>query len=145
MASYIAILRKDPDSDYGVDFPDFPGCITVGTTLDEARVMAAEALDFHVDGMIENGDAIPEPSSLEAVMSDPDHRDGVAILVDLPRKPNPSTRINVMLPQDIIEAIDGVTNNRSRFLADAAREKLARAAIPKFAPVGGTAKRISES
>jgi predicted RNase H-like HicB family nuclease len=145
MASYIAILRKDPDSDYGVDFPDFPGCIAVGSTLDEARMMAAEALDFHVDGMIEDGDAIPEPSSLEAVKSDPAHRDGVAILVDLPRKPNPSIRVNVMLPQDIIEAIDRVTNNRSRFLAEAARDRLARAAIPKFAPVGGTAKRISES
>jgi predicted RNase H-like HicB family nuclease len=125
MASYIAILRKDPDSDYGVDFPDFPGCIAVGSTLDEARMMAADALAFHVDGMVEDGDAIPEPSSLEAVMSDPDHRDGVAILVDLPRKPSRSIRVNVMLPQDIIDAIDRVTNNRSRFLAEAARDKLA--------------------
>jgi predicted RNase H-like HicB family nuclease len=125
MASYIAILRKDPGSDYGVDFPDFPGCITAGRTLDEARTMAAEALEFHVDGMIEDGDAIPEPSSLEAVMNDADHRDGVAILVDLPRKPNPSIRVNVMLPQDILEAIDRVTNNRSRFLAEAAGAKLA--------------------
>ncbi len=125
MASYIAILRKDPDSDYGVNFPDLPGCITVGNTLDEARVMAAEALALHVEGMIRDGDAIPEPSPLEAVMSDPAHRDGVAILVDLPRKRNPSVRVNVMLPQDIIEAIDRVTNNRSRFLAEAAREKLA--------------------
>jgi predicted RNase H-like HicB family nuclease len=124
MASYIAILRKDPDSDYGVNFPDFPGCITAGSTLDEARAMAAEALEFHVDGMIEDGDPIPEPSSLESVMSDPDNRDGVAILVDLPRKPNPSVRVNVMLPQDLIEAIDRVTNNRSRFLADAARKQL---------------------
>jgi predicted RNase H-like HicB family nuclease len=124
VASYIAILRKDPDSDYGVDFPDFPGCIAAGNTLDEARVMAAEALDFHVDGMIQDGDAIPDPSSLEVVMNNPDHRDGVAILVDLPRKPNPSMRVNVTLPQDIIEAIDRITTNRSRFLAEAARDKL---------------------
>jgi hypothetical protein len=88
-------------------------------------MMAADALAFHVDGMVEDGDAIPEPSSLEAVMSDPDHRDGVAILVDLPRKPSRSIRVNVMLPQDIIDAIDRVTNNRSRFLAEAARDKLA--------------------
>ncbi len=59
-------------------------------------------------------------------MSDPAHGDGVAILVDLPRKPNPAVRVNVMLPQDIIEAIDRVTNNRSRFLAEAARDKLAK-------------------
>jgi predicted RNase H-like HicB family nuclease len=82
MASYSAILRKDPSSDYGVDFPDFPGCITAGSTLDEARVMAAEALDFHVDGMLEDDADIPVPSTLEAVMADPGNRDGVAILVD---------------------------------------------------------------
>jgi hypothetical protein len=33
MTSYIALLRKDVDSDYGVEFPDFPGCVTAGTTL----------------------------------------------------------------------------------------------------------------
>jgi predicted RNase H-like HicB family nuclease len=50
---YIALLRKDLDSDYGVDFPDFPGCITAGSTLEETRAMAAEALEFHIDGMLE--------------------------------------------------------------------------------------------
>jgi len=34
MGSYIALLRKEKDSDIGVDFPDFPGCITVGNTLE---------------------------------------------------------------------------------------------------------------
>ena len=43
MATYIALLRKDPDSDYGVDFPDFPGCVTAGTDLDEASASAREA------------------------------------------------------------------------------------------------------
>jgi len=41
---YIAIIHKDPDSDFGVSFPDFPGCITAGRTLDEAKEMAREAL-----------------------------------------------------------------------------------------------------
>jgi predicted RNase H-like HicB family nuclease len=48
----IALLRKCPDSDFGVDFPDFPGCITAGTTLEETREMAAEALAFHIEGML---------------------------------------------------------------------------------------------
>ena len=42
MTVYIALLRKHPDSDYGVDFPDFPGCITAGETLEDARRMAVE-------------------------------------------------------------------------------------------------------
>jgi len=35
MASYIAVIHKDPDSDFGVSFPDFPDCITAGATIDE--------------------------------------------------------------------------------------------------------------
>src|SRR5213082_2505660 len=43
---YIAYLHKDRKSDFGVSFPDFPGCITAGRTLEEARRRAAEALSF---------------------------------------------------------------------------------------------------
>src|ERR1035441_6271666 len=50
---YIAYLHKDKNSDFGVSFPDFPGCITAGSSLDEARAMAAEALALHVAGMRE--------------------------------------------------------------------------------------------
>ena len=38
---YVAIIPKDPDSDFGVSFPDFPGCITAGRTLDEAKALAS--------------------------------------------------------------------------------------------------------
>jgi predicted RNase H-like HicB family nuclease len=76
-----ALLHKEPKSDYGVSFPDLPGCITAGRTLDEARAMAIEALALHLQGMTKDGSVIPEPSSLEAVMADPDNRDGVATLI----------------------------------------------------------------
>ena len=82
MRSYIALLHKDADSDYGASFPDFPGCIAVGATLDETRTRAAEARAFHIEGLIEDGEAIPEPSTLEAIMIDRENRDGVAVLVD---------------------------------------------------------------
>lgn len=124
MTAYIALLRKDQRSDYGVDFPDFPGCVTAGTTLEEARRMAAEALEFHIQGMSEDGEAIPEPSLLDAVMADPHNRDAVAFLVDIPTRPAKAMRVNVMLPEDLVEAIDRAATNRSRFLAEAARAKL---------------------
>ena len=54
---YIAYLHKDRGSDYGVSFPDFPGCITAGRTLDEASRMAEDALALHIQGMIEIGRA----------------------------------------------------------------------------------------
>lgn len=128
MTAYIALIRKEHGSDYGVDFPDFPGCVTAGRSLDEARRMAAEALALHVEGMAEDGEALPDPASLDTVMADRHNHDAVAFLVDIPVKSAKSVRINVMLPADIVAAIDRTTTNRSRFLAEAARAKLHPAA-----------------
>jgi predicted RNase H-like HicB family nuclease len=83
MQDYIAIIHKDPDSDYEVSFPDFPGCICAGANLDEARDMAAEALSFHIEGLEEY---LPEPSTFEQIMSNAYFRDGAAILVRAPDK-----------------------------------------------------------
>ena len=78
---YVAIIHKDPDSDFGVSFPDFPGCITAGRTLDEAKVMALEALTGHIEVMREAGEPVPAPSSLEEAMNDPRFQDGIAFLI----------------------------------------------------------------
>jgi predicted RNase H-like HicB family nuclease len=83
MRNYIGLIHKDAESDYGVSFPDFPGAVTAGSTLDEAREMAEEALAFHVEGLIEDGETLPQPSSLETVMANPENKDGVVILVSL--------------------------------------------------------------
>jgi predicted RNase H-like HicB family nuclease len=126
MQNYIGLIHKDADSDYGVSFPDFPGCITAGVTLDEARAFAQEALALHIEGMIEDGEAIPEPSSLEAVMTDSDNREAVAVLVPVSIQAAKAVRVNITLPEDALRAIDryaeahGLT--RSGFLADAARQ-----------------------
>ncbi len=89
MTAYVALLRKQGGSDYGVDFPDFPGCITAGEILRDARRMAAEALPFHIEGMLGDRDAIPAPSTLDQIMANPHNRDAVAILVDVPAQPDP--------------------------------------------------------
>ena len=80
MRHYIAVIHKDADSDYGVSFPDLPGVVSAGATLDEARQMGVEALALHLEGILEEGEALPEPSSLEAIMADAEHRDGVALV-----------------------------------------------------------------
>ena len=128
MRHYIALIHKDADSDYGVSFPDLPGVITAGTDLDDARAMAAEALALHLEGMAEDGEAVPEPSSLEAIMADAENRDGVAVLIPAPAGDVKSVRVNITLPSDILNEIDrraeqeGFT--RSGFLAQAARKAL---------------------
>lgn len=81
MRNYIGLLRKEAGSDYGVSFPDFPGIATAGTNLDDARAMAEEALALHIEGMMEDDEAIPGPSDPDAIMRDPDNKDGFAILV----------------------------------------------------------------
>lgn len=84
MHVYIGLLRKDPGSSYGVDFPDFPGCITAAETLEAVSPMAVEALAFHIEAMLEDGDPIPVPSSLDTILADPLNHEAVPILVPVP-------------------------------------------------------------
>jgi predicted RNase H-like HicB family nuclease len=128
MTCYLALLSKDPTSDYEVDFPDFPHCATAASTLEEARRMASEAQSFHIEGMMEDREPIPEPSTLDAVMGDPENREAVAFLVETATRPAKSIRINVMQPEDLVHAIDQAPRNLSRFLAEAAKSKLAEMA-----------------
>src|SRR5579863_7990161 len=104
--NYVALIHKDADSDYGVSFPDLPGVVTAGSDLDEARNMAAEALALHLEGLAEDGEAIPEPSSLEEIMANKDNRDAVAALIPAPANASKSVRVNVTLPSDLLEQID---------------------------------------
>ncbi|GGJ14412.1 type II toxin-antitoxin system HicB family antitoxin [Neoroseomonas lacus] len=106
MADYIALIHKDADSDFGVSVPDFPGCVTAGTTLDEARAMAAEALALHIEGMVEDGEAVPEPSSLTDIMRDRENRDAVAVLVPGPTRAAKAIRVNITLPEDALRLMD---------------------------------------
>jgi predicted RNase H-like HicB family nuclease len=124
MAEYIALLHKDRDSDYGVSFPDFPGCVTAGKTLEEARRLAAEALAFHIEGMIEDGETLPSPSPLDIVMRERANRDAAAFIVTVPTKTERAVRVNVTLPASLVKRIDDATENRSRFLAQAADRML---------------------
>jgi len=128
MATYIALLRKIPESDFGVNFPDFPGCITAGLTLDEAYRMAEEALAAHIAFMTDDSDPIPPPSSLEAIMADPENRDAMPFLVRIAPPKGRVLRLNVSLDENLVADIDAkaaaMGKTRSGFLADAARAAL---------------------
>ncbi|MBI5570179.1 MAG: type II toxin-antitoxin system HicB family antitoxin [Desulfomonile tiedjei] len=127
MVSYIALLRKEKESDFGVDFPDFPGCITAGRTLEEAHRRASEVLQFHIRGMREDGDPIPEPSSLDRVMADPANADAVPFLVTVPD--TKTKRVNITVPEHELQAIDECAQrhnlSRSAFLLEAAKRAIA--------------------
>lgn len=127
---YPAVIHKEPDSDFGVSFPDFPGCITAGHTQSEALAMGKEALALHISGMLEDGDAIPEPTPLDAVQAAlraEGDDDGVVTLIEAALA-GPSKRINVTFEEALLEEIDSAAAamglNRSAFLAYSARDKL---------------------
>jgi predicted RNase H-like HicB family nuclease len=130
MRHYIALIHKDDGSDYGVSFPDLPGVISAGANLDEARRMAAEALALHVEGMAAEAEAIPEPSSLEAIMADTQNRDAVAVLIPIADGPPRAVRVNITLPQDVLDEVDAYAElhgfTRSGFLAAAAKRAMER-------------------
>ena len=54
---YVGIVRKEPDSCYGVEFADFPGCVSAGDTPEEAQDNAREALALHIEGLLEDREA----------------------------------------------------------------------------------------
>jgi len=108
---YIAYLHKDADSDFGVSFPGFPGCITAGKTLEEARRLAPEALTLHIEGMLQDGDKIPEPSTLDELASDPNRKKAVAFLVSVEPAGDPIVRINLTARESQVEKIDAAAKS----------------------------------
>lgn len=122
---YPAVIDKEADSDFGVAFPDFPGCVSAGKTLDQAVLGAHEALAGHVALMVADGDPLPEPSPLEAVAGKRD-ASTVAITLIPVVLPGKLQRVNITIDEALLDEIDAMADNRSRFLAEAARAELAR-------------------
>ena len=127
----VAIIHE-ADGGFGVSFPDFPGCVSGGDTMDEALAASAEALTAHVGVMIEVGEPIPAPRTLDALRSDlefaEDFEGGVVATVPLFNPPQRAQRVNVTIEGGLLEEIDRAARTypggRSGFLAAAAREKL---------------------
>jgi predicted RNase H-like HicB family nuclease len=126
---YIAYLHKDSKSDFGVSFPDFPGCVTAGKSLDEARRKAPEALAFHIAGMMEDGEKIPKPSKLDDLAEDPDRQDAVAFLVTTDFPKSKTVRVNVTARENQIELIDRLARQagmtRSAYMVQSATSGVA--------------------
>ena len=64
---YVVILEEGPGS-WGAYAPDLPGCVAVGETRQDVLDLIREAIEFHLDGMKEDGDPIPEPHSHSEVV-----------------------------------------------------------------------------
>jgi predicted RNase H-like HicB family nuclease len=126
---YIAYLHKDSNSDFGVSFPDFPGCVTAGKSLEEARRKAPEALAFHIAGMLEDGEKIPKPSKMDDLANDPNRENAIAFLVTTDFNKSKTVRVNVTARENQIEMIDRLARKagmtRSAYMVQSASSGLA--------------------
>lgn len=131
---YAVVLHKDEGSDYGVTVPDVPGCFSAGETIDQALRNVVEALSMQFEGLVEDGEPMPEPQSIEHHRKDPDYADGIWALVEFDTTPyyGKAVRFNASLPEGLLKKIDDRVkeNNsyasRSGFLAAAAMHELAK-------------------
>jgi predicted RNase H-like HicB family nuclease len=58
-----AVVFEKAENNYSAYVPDLPGCVTTGKTLDETKRLMREAIEFHLEGMREDGVPIPTPQS----------------------------------------------------------------------------------
>ena len=102
---YPAVLERDEDGVFGVWFPDFPGCVAAAVDQQQAIAKAHEALEHAVQSVAERDGALPAPTAFEDVET-PEEIDVVAVIAVGVTPPNPSERVNVYLPKNLIERID---------------------------------------
>lgn len=146
---YPVVIHKDKASHFGVTVPDLPGCFSAGTTLDDALAMAKEAIELHLETLIEAGQSVPRPSSVAQHAANPDFADGTWALVSI----NPESlrfhavRINITVPQRALEAIDryarGQGESRSGLLVKAAIDYIGRESVPRSPKPRSTARKAS--
>ncbi len=126
------VLHKDADSDYGVTVPDVPGCFSAGATVSEALENAQKALALHFEGLVADGDALPQAQEVDVHMGNQDYAGGVWAVVDFDVTPylGKAVRFNATLPENLLHRIDDVVKkdhryaSRSGFLATAALREL---------------------
>jgi predicted RNase H-like HicB family nuclease len=58
-----AVVIEKAEKNYSAYVPDLPGCVATGATLEQAEAEIREAIEFHIEGMREDGLPIPEPAS----------------------------------------------------------------------------------
>jgi predicted RNase H-like HicB family nuclease len=126
MNYYVAFLDDEGGGDYGVVFPDFPGCASQGSTFEDALRMGAEALALHVAAMQEDRVTIPQPRTLEEIRAagedwyDAEEKiRGVAAVIPLLPEPEEKPRpTNLSLEPSLVKAVDRYAAKRKLTRSD---------------------------
>ena len=128
---FTVVLHTDDGIRYGVCVPDLPGCFSAGDDIDDALTSVLEAIDLHVETLLEDGLDIPVRAPISLHQANPDYTGGVWAVVDVPVEKyfGPAEKINITLPRLLLSRIDEYARShgatRSGFLAQAARAAMA--------------------
>lgn len=107
MTRYIGLLSQGEFGMLYVVFPDLPGCVSSGGTL-EVHQSAKDYLAFYIEGMIEDGLEIPKPFALAQALADPDNESDFAVAIDA----SVSQHVEVVVPTALAEYIDKVAKDQ---------------------------------
>jgi predicted RNase H-like HicB family nuclease len=128
--TYYGIMHKDKGSDYGVSFPDFPGCVAAEKTFERAIASARAALALHIAGMLEDGEAIPDPTKADGITAEDNPVAIVPVEAEVPtlrvRRYNIAARDTDMKKIDRFLQSRGRRRDRSEFLIHAALREIER-------------------
>ena len=119
----VAIEPGTDETAFGVVVPDLPGCFSAGDTLDEAMLGAEEAAAAWVDAALDASEAIPVPTSLEALRRSPDYAGWMfgVITLDPALLDDTTERVNITLPRRVLKRLDALARaageSRSGYIA----------------------------
>ena len=82
---YPIVIHKDPESCYGITVPDLPGCFSAGDTVEDAMMQALEAIECYLEGLLLDGEPIPNTKGVEFHTKNPGYAGGLweTVSVDL--------------------------------------------------------------
>ncbi|MGE0329120.1 MAG: type II toxin-antitoxin system HicB family antitoxin [Ramlibacter sp.] len=119
----VAIDAGDAQHAWGVTVPDLPGCFSAGDTLEEALDQTREAILFHIEGLIDDGQPIPAAQPIEKHRNRREHKSRIWALVevDLTQLEDVTERVNITLPRRVLHKLDAAAQaageSRSGYIA----------------------------
>ena len=128
---FTVVLHTDDGQRYGVTVTDLPGCFSAGDDMEDALQSVLEAIDLHVETLLEDGITLPERAPISVHQANTDYAKGIWAVVDAPVEKyfGPADKINITVPRLILARIDDYAKkhglSRSAFLVESARAAMA--------------------
>jgi predicted RNase H-like HicB family nuclease/predicted RNA binding protein YcfA (HicA-like mRNA interferase family) len=122
------VLHSDDNQHYGVSVPDLAGCFSAGDSIEDALASAKEAIELHLEGLLEDGEALPTTAPISQHQHNLDYANGIWAIVEIDdvSLSTETEQIAITLPKPLIRRIDAYAYQkhltRSNVLIEAAQK-----------------------